>query len=230
MGLAAELAVRENTFPTEHNSHTNEAKSLICKWINKCQATDNGLFAAFSDKDGSRGSIKFELLGTSSGDGDYNELLGAKVFETFGVYSASTAEAAFNDCVNCILTSSSVKIEELSYEEAHRLITMHCDTVLSLFQELRPRDVLELMMVTKVIMFNHLSTREFIASCSSAADDNTRGLRQSRGVKLSRLFLEFTDKLTKHRRPEQHIHVLHNHIHNEGNAIIGSHLSTGPSQ
>lgn len=97
---------------------------------------------------------------------------------------------------------------------------------MALFQEIRPRDALELMMVTKVIILDHLSTKEFIAG-SCRGSEEARNIRQSRGIKLSRLFMEFKDRLDKHRRPEQKIHVQHNHIYNEGQAIIGSNLSTG---
>ncbi len=71
------------------------------------------------------------------------------------------------------------------------------------------------MMVTKVIILDHLSNKEFIAGAYKGSEE-LRNSRQSRGIKLSRIFLEFKEKLDKHRRPEQQIHVQHNHIYNEG--------------
>ena len=44
-------------------------------------------------------------------------------------------------------------------------------------------------------------------------------------MKLSRLLLEFKEKLDKHRIPHQQINVQHNHVYNEGQAIIGSQIN-----
>lgn len=115
---------------------------------------------------------------------------------------------------------------EMEIEVGQSFLKQHSENILSLFQELRPRDPIELMMVTKIIILDHLSNREFTSSTATTSDER-RTLRQTRGIKLSRLLLEFKDKFDKHRKPEQQIHVQHNHICNEGQAIIGSQLSTG---
>ena len=111
-------------------------------------------------------------------------------------------------------------------EERKDFIEAKCKIILSLFQEMRPRDVMELMMVSKLIVLDNLSNREFLGSVT-VQSENTRAERQHRGIKLSRLFMDFKEKLDKHRMPQQQIHVQHNHIHNEGQAIIGSQISTG---
>ena len=168
--------------------------------------------------------IKFELKGRSEKEEGYGNLLCAKIFETFGVYNPGVAANALTDCVNCIVTNSNIMEKEL--EEGKAFLEKLCENVLSLFQEMRPRDVMELMMVTKLIILDYLSNREFIGSVATQYEDRRTG-RQLRAIKLSRLLLEFKDKLDKHRKPEQQIHVQHNHIHNEGQAIIGSQISTG---
>ncbi len=78
--------------------------------------------------------------------------------------------------------------------------------------------------MTKMIILDHLSNCEFISG-SYRSDEQKRTHRQSRGVKLSRLLLEFKEKLDKHRRPHQQINVQHNHVYNKGQAIIGSHIN-----
>ena len=99
----------------------------------------------------------------------------------------------------------------------------YCENIINLFQEMRPKDIYELMIVTKLIILSDISNREFIEAMRSSSL-NVRTIKQNRGIKLSRLFMEFKEKLDKHRKPEQQIMVQHNHIHNEGQAIIGSQL------
>ncbi len=205
---------------------SKEEAALVCRWWDRGKEADNGLKAVIDVDGESIGSIKFALHGKSPEDPGYNNLLSAKIYETFGVYDRNAAGNAFSDCVNCFLTSSAVNVELMDYDEAKRTLESHCYNVLTLFQELRPKDSFELMMVTKVIILDHLSTKEFIAGACKGSEE-LRTSRQSRGIKLSRLFMEFKEKLDKHRKPEQQIHVQHNHIYNEGQAIIGSNLSTG---
>jgi len=81
-------------------------------------------------------------------------------------------------------------------------------------------------MVSKLIILDLMSTREFIAANSSEIVDR-RTTYITRGIKLSRLWCEIKEKLDKHRKPDQRIMVQHNHIHNEGQAIIGSQFSSG---
>lgn len=93
-------------------------------------------------------------------------------------------------------------------------------------RDVRPRDVFELMLIKKVIILDSMSTQELIAA-NNAQTADSRSLYQSRGIRLSRLMLECKEKLDKHRKPDQQIHVQHNHIHNEGQAIIGSQFTSG---
>lgn len=201
-----------------------EEAELVCKWWHQKEKADNGLYTSILQGTDAIGCIKFELKGKSSQESGYSSLLCAKIFETFGVYNPGIAAAAFTECVNCIISGSD--IIEMEPDEGKAFLDKHSENVLSLFQELRPRDPIELMMVTKIIILDHLSNREFIGYAAAVSDER-RTMRQTRGVKLSRLFLEFKDKFDKHRKPEQQIHVQHNHIYNEGQAIIGSQLSAG---
>jgi hypothetical protein len=207
----------------EHPPLSQDAE-LICKWQDRKQETDNNLRPAILDGMDVIGCIKFELRGSTSAQESYDTLLSAKIFQTFGVYNAGVAAAAFTDCINCIVTGSGVM--EMEPNQGKAFLERHCENVLSLFQEMRPRDSIELMIVTKLIILDHLSNREFIGSAAANSDEK-RTTRQIRGIKLSRLLLEFKDRFDKHRRPEQQIHVQHNHIYNEGQAIIGSQLSMG---
>lgn len=203
---------------------SSEEVDLVCRWWDRKQDADNGLSIAALAGTDALGCIKFELKGRSEKEEGYGNLLCAKIFETFGVYNPGVAANALTDCVNCIVTNSNIMEKEL--EEGKAFLEKLCENVLSLFQEMRPRDVMELMMVTKLIILDFLSNREFIGSVATQYEDRRTG-RQLRAIKLSRLLLEFKDKLDKHRKPEQQIHMQHNHIHNEGQAIIGSQISTG---
>jgi len=202
----------------------SEEVDLVCRWRGRKQDADNGLGIATLDGTDVLGCIKFELKGKCAKEEGYGNLLCAKIFETFGVYNPGVAASAFTDCVNCIVTNSDVISMDL--EEKKTFFDRLCGNILSLFQEMRPRDVMELMMVAKLIILDYLSNREFIGSVATQYEERRTG-RQLRGIKLSRLLLEFKDKLDKHRKPEQQIHVQHNHIHNEGQAIIGSQFSAG---
>lgn len=197
---------------------------LICKWSNRQQKADNGLSVAIFDGLDAIGCIQFEMRGKCEKEEGYEHLLSAKIFETFGVYNAGIAAASFTECLNSIIAG--VKVTEMEPEKAKIFFEKHCENVLSLFQEMRPRDLMELMMVTKIIILDYLSNREFIKSVATHCDEK-RTIKQLRGIKLSRLLLEFKDKFNKYRKPQQEIHVQHNHIYNQGQAIIGSHLSTG---
>jgi len=200
----------------------SEDAELVCRWLEHRQAVDNSLSPAILDGLDAIGCIQFELKNRCSKDEDYSNLLSAKIFQTFGVYHAGVAAAAFTDCINCIVPFSEIK--EMGPDKGEAFLKRHCENILSLFQEMRPRDSIELMIVTKLIILNHLSSHDFAMSFAANTDEK-RTLRQTRGIKLSRLLLEFKDRFDKHRRPEQQIHVQHNHIYNEGQAIIGSQLS-----
>jgi len=205
-------------------SSLSKDSELVCRWQNRKQEADNSLTPAILHGMDAIGCIKFELRGSTSTEESYDTLLSAKIFQTFGVYNAGVAAAAFTECVNCIVTGSGIMEKEPDQGKA--FLERHCENVLSLFQEMRPRDSIELMIVTKMIILDHLSNREFTGSVTANSDEK-RTTRQIRGIKLSRLLLEFKDRFDKHRRPEQQIHVQHNHIYNEGQAIIGSQLSIG---
>jgi len=213
------MATTEEKTPVQIKP-SHEEGQLVCAWWDRKQAVDNGLGAGLT----SSGSIKFELDGRSPEEEGYGNLLCAKMFQTFGVHSIGIAMSAFADCINCIATGSS-ELEGKNPDEIKPIFQRWCTNVLNLFQELGPRDATELMMVTKMIILDHLSNCEFIAGAYQY-DEQTRNYRQSRGIKLSRLFLEFKEKLDKHRRPQQQIQVQHNHVYNEGQAIIGSQLNT----
>lgn len=98
--------------------------------------------------------------------------------------------------------------------------------IISFFREFRPKDPAEAMMISKLILIDSISTREFVSANSSDYVDQ-KTMHQSRRIKLLRLWHEIKDRLDKHRKTEQKIVVQHNHIHNEGQAIIGSHLTAG---
>jgi len=203
----------------------SEDPELVCRWLERKQAVDNSLRPALLDRlDAIGGCIQFELKDRCSEEEGYSNLLSAKIFEIFGVCNAGVAAAAFGDCINCIVPFS--EIGKMESDKMAACLERHCENILSLFQEMRPRDPIELMIVTKMIILNYLSNHDFAMSFAANTDEK-RTLRQARGAKVSRLFLEFKDRFDKHRRPEQQIHVQHNHIHNEGQAIIGSQLSMG---
>lgn len=214
---------KKSSTSVESDSLNAEGK-LICEWQDRKQATDNGLFPSIRDTESGSSSIGFALEDMDPTEKGYTHLLQAKVFEIFGVSDINVASAHFLECVRLVMVN-----ENLIDVEPHLVrdrLNYHCRNLLSMFQEIRPRDALELTIVTKVIMLNYLSSQELIGSVTTHEED-IRNLRQKRGIKLSRLMLEFKEKLDKHRRPSQQIHVQHNHIYNEGQAIIGSQLSAG---
>ena len=194
----------------------DEEVQLVCSWWEGKLALDNGLRVGMDLSNG----IKFELDSRSPEEEGYGNLLCAKVFQTFGVHNIGIAHSAFVDCINCILTGSN-ELDGKNPDEIKLIFQRWCTNVLDLFQELGPRDAQELMIVTKMIILDHLSNREFIAG-AHRSDEQKRTYRQSRGVKLSRLLLEFKEKLDKHRRPQQQINVQHNHVYNNGQAIVGA--------
>jgi len=200
---------------------TQEEISLVCKWWDRTQEADNGLEIAIYEGADQGNCIKFKLRNLSADEEGYKNLLCAKIYETFGVYDPNLVSSMISECINAMERISSQPIEKWE-----KLFSQLCSNIMSVFQEMRPRDIFELMLIKKIIILDCMSTQELIAANSAEIVD-MRTLYQSRGVKLSRLMLECKDKLDKHRKPEQQIHVQHNHIHNEGQAIIGSHLTTG---
>lgn len=194
---------------------------LICRWESKNQEVENGLSVKSAESE--KPCVRFDLNSLSSSDENYPDLLRAKVYEVFGVSNINLAHKSFTECVS--LFSSHENIRNLPPEEAQQRLNWIAEHVLSIFQELRPRDSIELMLVTKIIILDKVSNQEIIRGASGYCE-HTRTTSQNRGIKASRLFLELKEKLDKHRRPEQRIVVQHNHIHNEGQAIIGSQIST----
>lgn len=221
-----------DTKQTEHSdlkhtpliSPSKKEIDSVKKWWYHRQEVDNGLIISIQDGDGSIGSVLFKLRDRSSHDPGHNNLLHAKVFETFGVHNPNIAAAVYNDCINCAITAH--QLIEMTPEEKKTFLEAQCAYILNLFQEMKPRDSFELLLISKIIILDYLSNREFISSVVAIQSDR-RTERQSRGIKLARLLLEFKEKLHKHRRPDQQINVQHNHVYNEGQAIIGSHLHAG---
>lgn len=200
---------------------TQKELSLVCKWWDRKQEADNNLEIAMYEGADQGNCIKFKLRNADVNEEGYKNLLYAKVYETFGVYDPNIAASTMSECLNAMERVSSQPIEKWE-----GLFTQLCSNMMSMFQEMRPRDVFELMLIKKIIILDCMSTQELIAANNAQATDR-RTIYQSRGIKLSRLMLECKEKLDKHRKPDQQIHVQHNHIYNEGQAIIGSQLTTG---
>lgn len=196
---------------------------LLCIWEEGAKSLDNGLNIAVLGETDAIGSVTFEIKGRASSEPEYEKLLRAKVFEIFGVYDVGVAAAAISECISCITVQVGSVGKDI--EKAKTIIKIHTQNVFYLFQEIRPRDCIELMLVSKMIILHIISNQEFMGLMLVNSSE-LKTTKQMRGIKLSRLFLEFKDKLDKHRKPDQHIHVQHNHIHNEGQAIIGSQLSS----
>jgi len=192
---------------------------LVMRWIEKKIEISNGLRVDF---DPDNKCIKFELRDEDESLEGYQELLQAKIYDTFGVSDVNVALTLIINCVNSIYSYSS----ESSTQDNAASLRRCFSEVISLFREFGPRDPFEAMMVSKLIIVDITSTREFMSANSSEYIDR-KTIYQNRGIKLSRLWLEIKDKLDKHRKPNQQINVQHNHIHNEGQAIIGSQLSMG---
>lgn len=85
---------------------SSEEAELVCKWWQQKEDADNGLQVSILDGTDAIGCIKFELKGKSSEEPGYGNLLCAKIFETFGVYNPTVAEAAFTECINCTISGS----------------------------------------------------------------------------------------------------------------------------
>ena len=192
--------------------------NLVCKWKVRKNEIHNGLRIAMSYD--VIESIKFQLDGMLPEKEGYKDLLCAKIYETFGVSNSGIAAKAVTDCLNCVIDADVLKKKP---EDGLTILEAYGDNVISLFQEMRPKDIYELMIVTKLIILSDISNREFMGALGSSSME-IRTIKQTRGIKLSRLFMEFKEKMDKHRKPEQQIMVQHNHIHNEGHAIIGSQL------
>ncbi len=190
---------------------------LLMNWIERKVEVYNGLCIGFGNE-----GLRFELKGEDENADVYQELLQAKIYDTFGVSDIHVASTLITNCVNSVYSHSL----ESQTQDKKAFLRRCFSEVISLFREFRPRDPFEAMMVSKLIIIDLTSTREFISANSSEHIDS-KTTHQNRAIKLSRLWLEIKDKLDKHRKPNQQINVQHNHIYNEGQAIIGSQLSTG---
>jgi hypothetical protein len=134
-------AIISNTSKSNIKTLANQDAQLICKWSNRKQEADNGLGIAIFDGLDAIGCIQFEMRGKCEKEEGYECLLSAKIFETFGVYNAGIAAASFTECLNSILAG--VKVTEMEPEKAKIFFEKHCENVLSLFQEIRPRDLMD---------------------------------------------------------------------------------------
>ncbi len=207
---------------TQSSLLSKEKIALVYKYDKKSN-TDNKLELSTEARP-EKPHLAFCIKGKSAKEKGYNNLLSAMICNIFGVTEPNVASSIFNDCVNAILDTTSFL--NMPPEQAKRGLERIVTDTLSLFKEFCPRDVFELMMVSKLIILHFMSNKEFISS-SLASCLETRGMHQSRAIKLSRLWLEFKEKLDKHRKPDQQITVEHVHINNSGQAIIGSQLHAG---
>ena len=198
---------------------------LIMRWIEKKIEVSNGLTISFNPDN--RTQIRFELEDEDSNSEGYYELLQAKIYDTFGIADVNVASVIFTNCVNSIISFRANPLAPSNEEKLQAYVERCFSDIMSLFREFRPQDPFEAMMISKLIILDSMSTREFIAA-NSTDDINIKTSYQNRGVKLTRLWCEIKDKLDKHRKPNQQIIVQHNHIHNEGQAIIGSNLNSNP--
>ncbi len=196
--------------------------NLVCRWWDRAKEADNGLEIAVYEGPDKGDCIKFKVRGTDIHEEGYENLLCAKIYETFGVYDPNIASSAISECINAMME----RLHSQPGAKWEGLFNRLCGNLMSLFQEMGSRDVFELMLIKKMIILDSMSTQELIAA-NNAPTSDSRSLYQSRGIKLSRLVLECKEKLDKYRKPEQQIHVQHNHIHNEGQAIIGSQFTSG---
>ncbi|MFW9878320.1 MAG: hypothetical protein ACFFG0_35000 [Candidatus Thorarchaeota archaeon] len=201
------------------NITSKEEADLVCKWENGKKVVHNGV-CVYCELDAA-GFIQFQLENKFPEEKDYENILCAKIYETFGVYNLGVAAKAVTDCINCL----SPAIFTMKPQKVKEALQKYCENILNFFQEIRPKDSFELIMATKMFMLDYISNREFVGAVSTD-DSEIRTMRQIRGIKLSRLFLEFKEKFDKHRKPGQQIHVQHNHIYNKGQAIIGSQLTS----
>ncbi len=200
----------------------NKDRELICRWLDRKHEKDNNIKIDLLNGTDAIGLLTFGVEGDSFSED--KELLQAKVFEVFGVYDLSVASAAITDCVNSVVIGTGLK--NMKLEDGQVFLEKHCNNILSLFKEFRSRDVFDLMIITKLIIIHFMSNRELLGAIVSNNED-LKTQKQARGIKLSRLFLEFKVSLDKNRKPDQEIHVQHNHIYNEGHAIIGSKFHVG---
>jgi len=196
---------------------------LVMRWIEKKIEVSNGLKIAFEYD--SCQHVKFELWDEDASSEGYQELLQAKIYDTFGITDINVASNLVTNCLNAMI---SFPVDSLnpSKEEKLKAYLEHCFSyIISLFREFRPHDPFEAMMISKLIILDLMSVRAFAAANSSEIlEQKTTYI--TRGIKLTRLWCEIKEKLDKHRKPDQKIMVQYNHVHNEGHAIIGSHLKT----
>jgi hypothetical protein len=215
--------IRNSEMESLHAPLSRQDISLIIKWHDRRGRIDNGL--ELSIQSGPNGSqLTFSIKNKSSEEEDYKDLLSAKIYDTFGVTDATLASSAINDCINSMVDLK--KFSNLKPNKAKEELESAISRILSLFKELHPKDAYELMMVSKLIILDSMSNKDLI-NASSTPYLETRGVYQTRAIKLSRLWLEFKEKLDKHRKPDQQITVEHVHINNSGQAIIGSQLHGG---
>ena len=197
---------------------------LVMRWIEKKIEVSNGLKIAFEYDSCQR--VKFELQGEDVHSDGFQELLHAKIYDTFGISDINVASTLVTNCVNAMVSFSIDPLDPSGEEKLKAYLERCFSDVISLFREFQPQDPFEAMMISKLIILDLMSAREFIAANSAEVMDH-RTTYITRGIKLSRLWCEIKEKLDKHRRPDQQIMVQHNHIHNEGQAIIGSQLNAG---
>ncbi len=201
--------------------NNDSSTKLMCKWQERKAEKDNEIKISILGGTDAIGSLIFCVEGGLLNG--CKELLEAKVFEIFGVYNISVAAEAISDCVSSTLIG--VDLKSMKLEEGKLFLEKHCDNILSLFKEFRSKDAFELMLITKMIILHLISNKEFTRAGSVKMEDII-SQRQNRAIKLTRLLLDCKDKLDKHQKPAQESYVQHNHIYNEGQAIIGSHLHT----
>lgn len=211
---------KNNDEKTVTTKPTQAEVNLVCRWWDRAKEADNGLEIAVYEGPDKGDCIKFKVRGADIHEEGYGNLLCAKIYETFGVYDPNIASSTISECINAM-----ERLHSQPEDRWEGVFNRLCGNLMSLFQEMRPRDVFELMLIKKVIILDCMSTQELIAANNAQTSDG-RSLYQSRGIKLSRLMLECKEKLDKHRKPDQQIHVQHNHIYNEGQAIIGSQFTS----
>lgn len=77
---------------------------LLMRWIEKKIEVANGLKIAFEYDNCQH--VKFELQGEDMHSDGYQELLQAKIYDTFGISDINVASTLVTNCVNAVVSSS----------------------------------------------------------------------------------------------------------------------------
>jgi len=190
--------------------NSTKTKGAITQSINQKPFKDGAVYnlneASFSFKKAENNSINITQTDPQPIDPK------AKIIQELCSSLGTSSQSVFNEIMSCVM-----RIYGDDYTDDN------LNFVVKFIKELKPKDVLETMLIIQMLAVHNMTMRSFYRA--GLKDQTTYGVEQniSRATKFSRTYVSQMDALKKYRsKGDQKITVEHINVNDGGKAFIGT--------